>query len=97
MKENVAVVAGMRATRLAQAILMLTAVTVPIAAGIAPEAPQFWASWGVLTLTPTTLPGLALPIVRPHKVTATFEFTATLPDADRVNIFEVDGMLEVAV
>lgn len=100
VKENAADVAAVLAMRLLQAILMLTAVTWPIAAVIPAEAPQFWASWGVLTLMPMTLPEVALPSVRPHKVTATFEFTATLADAVRVNDVVNDvlaGMLEVAV
>jgi len=43
VKENTAEVAAVLAMRLAQAILMLTAVTVPLpfAGEIAPEAPQF--------------------------------------------------------
>jgi len=43
VKENTAEVAAVLAMRLAQATLMLTAVTTPCP-GIAPEAPQFWAS-----------------------------------------------------
>ncbi len=41
VKENTAEVAAVSAMRLVHAILMLTAVTVPFAAVIAPEAPQF--------------------------------------------------------
>lgn len=96
VNENVADVPVVLAMRLAQAIIMLAAVTWPLAAGIPPEVPQFCASCGVLTDMPTTLVGVAVPIVKPHRVIATFDDAATAADAAMVNDTP-PGVLTVAV